>query len=283
MVSVPGTPEVTYVTGYWMLPSNAKNPVEHYQKLIPQSMEMIAGRKLILYFDDAQTEAMFAEACEALDVRLQTVRVSVEALPAYRHADAFADGCRSMRREEFDRTPLRWLEKGLIHYRRDFMGAGEEVYRRLITIWMSKVALTSQAASGGGDATYFAWMDASVARFSGRRTNWNFPVQTFAPRALNHYASTMSYRGERLPLNASFMLGTPEVWAAVSLAFDAWLQASLSDAYAHDEETILGLVHRDRPELFHTLGVPLALIGPKPSAGRRLIRALRRRLGGVPG
>jgi hypothetical protein len=178
--------------------------------------------------------------------------------------------------------PLRGSEKGLVHHTRDLLGSGETVYRKLITIWMSKVALMSRVACEGDDGTYFAWIDASIARVNGRRSNWNFPAQSFEPAALNHYASSMSYRGERLPLSAGFMLGTGDVWAAVNAAFDARLEASLSDAYAHDEETILGLVHRERPELFHTLGVPLALIGPKPSAGRRLIRALRRRLGGVP-
>jgi hypothetical protein len=279
--SLPDTPEVTYVTGYWMLPKNAKYPIEHYQEQIPQSMKMIAKRKLVLYYDDPRTEAMFAEACRPLDIRLHPKRVSVEALPAYRHANALVECCRSMQWEEFDRAPLRGSEKGLIHHRRDLMGSGEEIYRKLITIWMSKVALTSQVASEGRDATYFAWMDASIARFNGLRTNWNFPVQAFAAEALNHYASSMTYRGERLPLNASFMLGTPAVWAAVNRAFDARLEASLSDAYAHDEETVLGLVHRERPELFHTIGVSFPQVGRKPNAGRRLVRTLRRRLGGM--
>ena len=278
-------PRVAYVAGYWRLPGNAKRPAEHYQEQIPRSLAMIAGQPLRLFHDDEETARHFAALCDPLGIALHAERIPVEALPAFAHAEAYVAACRAMPRAGAGAVPARNSEKGHVHYIRDLIGSGEATYRALLAIWLSKVALAARvAADPPAGAAFVAWMDVSVARFSGQRTNWDFPRQPFAPAALNHYASPMRYLGARLPLNASLMLATPEVWTEVALAFEAQLLASRSDAYAHDEETLLGLVHRRRPELFHTLGVPnVVLEADAAPRSRRLVRALKRRLAAVVG
>lgn len=277
---------VQYVAGYWQLPGNAKRDPAHYLQHIPRSLAMIAGQPLLLFHDDPAIAERFVGLSEPLGIDLRMERVPIAELPANRDADAFVAACRSMPRSGPNAVPADRSEKGHVHYTRDLQESGEATYRALIVIWMSKVALTARtAAEGTGDASFTAWMDVSIARFNDQRSNWEFARQPYAQNALNHYASPMRFMGRRLPLNASFLLASPEVWAEIDREFQAELLASLSQAYAHDEETILGLVHHKRPELFHTLGVPNALLQPQiaPSRGTRLLRALKRRLSNVIG
>ncbi len=277
---------VSYVAGYWRLPGNAKRPVEHYLEQIPQSLEMIAGQSLLLYHDDPETAQVFADLCAPRAIALRTERIPIAELPAYHEADAFVAACRAMPRQGPHAVPAVRSEKGYIHYTRDLTGSGEQTYRALLAIWLSKVALMARAAARGPDTPdgALAWMDVSIARFSGQRSNWDFPRQPFAVAALNHYASPMRYLGQRLPLNASFMLARPAVWAEIDREFQAQMRQCRSDAYGHDEETILGLVHHRRPELFHTLGVPNSVLEAAHSPpGARLVRALKRRLSAFVG
>ncbi|MFO1142584.1 MAG: hypothetical protein U1E59_09365 [Amaricoccus sp.] len=272
---------VTYVSGYWRLPLNAKRPLQHYLEQMPLSLAMIAGQPLRFFYDDTEVLEAIAPICAALAVNLRAERVPIDALPALADADAFLHTCRAI-------TPstvgAHHSEKGYIHHHRDFLGSGDATYRDLLAIWLSKIALTARVAADVHDsAAYVAWMDVSVARCNGVRSNWDFPRQTFAPSALNHYATTMRYRGARLPLSASFMAAAPAVWPEVARAFEAQLLACRTDAYAHDEETVLGLVHRQRPELFHTLGLPNRLLEPAPHLHTRVVRALKRRLAGTAG
>jgi hypothetical protein len=243
---------------------------------------MIAGQPLRFFHDDPEVLQAVAALCEPLSIDLQAQRVAIDALPAFPHVHIFVRASRAMPREGPAAVPARDSEKGHVHYTRDLLGSGEATYSALLAIWLSKVALTAQvAADPPSGAAFVAWMDVSVARFNGLRSNWDFPRQTFDPGALNHYASPMRYWGARLPLNASLMLASPAVWAEVARAFEAELLARRTDAYAHDEETILGLVHQQRPELFHTLGVPNELPEARPGLRGRLIRVLKRRVAGV--
>lgn len=277
MVASRGRDGILYVTGYWRLPGNTKRPVEHYARELPRSLEMIAGGPLLLYHDDPAVEAAVAEACAPLGIDLRPVRLPVADLPGFRHGDALVAGCRAMPREGPRAIPANHFEKGHMHYTRDLVGSGEATYRALLAVWLSKVPLTARAAAAPQAPRFVAWMDASIARFSGRRSNWDFPNQPFAEDALNHYASPMRYLGRPLPLNASFLAARGAVWAEVEAAFAAELEARLGDAYAHDEETVLGHVHARRPALFHTLGVPHA----PPEERRGLVARIRRRLSSV--
>src|SRR5262249_31361834 len=42
-----GSDSTTYCMGYWVLAENAKRPVDHYIALIPKTVEMLAGQRLV--------------------------------------------------------------------------------------------------------------------------------------------------------------------------------------------------------------------------------------------
>lgn len=275
-----------YVAGYWPLPGNAKRPVAHYLEQIPRSLAMIAGQRLTLLHDDPDTAEAFAGLCAPLGIALEAERVPLAELPAAPRAEALAAACAATPLSGRDAVPESRSEKGYMHLTRDLRGSGEAVYRALISIWMSKVPLTARiAARGTGDAESVAWMDVSIARFNERRSNWDFPRQAFVPAALNHYASPMRAMGRPLPLNASFLRAVPAVWAEIDRAFEEELGACLTERYGHDEETVLARVHRARPELFHTIGVPndAPRRGSLARSGLRALRGIGRRIGGKTG
>jgi hypothetical protein len=134
--------------------------------------------------------------------------------------------------------------------------SGLDAYQKIITIWMSKIALVTQRAlvENPFGTEDFAWIDASVSRFNGRRAGWNFAKAAQPDGQLLHYANCMRYQGDVLPINASCMIADRGTWTCVNEAFAAKLAEHADDDYAHDEETILGFVHRDNPDLFRCLG-----------------------------
>lgn len=269
----PRAGEVLYVAGYWALPGNAKRPVGHYWEQIPRSLGLIAGQRLLLLHDDPATAEAFVRFGAPLGVDVKAEHVPLAELPGARHAERLAALCAATPLSGPGAVPASGSEKGYKHLTRDLEGSGEEIYRALISIWMSKVPLTAAvAARVGAETDSIAWMDVSIARFSERRTNWDFTRQPFQRSALNHYASPMRAQGRPLPLNASFLRAVPDVWARIAEEFDRELEGCLTEAYGHDEETLLARVHRRRPELFHTIGVPL----PRPGQGGALDGVKRR-------
>jgi len=218
---------------------------------------MIAGGKMLLFYQDDDVLRYISRCAERFSINLQAMKVLIEDLPAYPYAERLLSGCKATDIKSLEELPIVWREKGLSHYHRDFLDSGEDAYRQIISIWMSKIALVADHAvvANPFDTPEFAWIDASVSRFNGRRQNWNFSKAPPSEGKLLHYANRMRYYGELLPINASCMIAEAEVWRTISRLFSDALDAHANDSYAHDEETILGYVYKNYPELFACLGL----------------------------
>lgn len=246
-----------YCTGFWLIPGNRKRTAQHYLRLLPRTLSMISGGSLHLFCGDDDIERIFREAAGSSRVNLSVSRLSIAELPgATATPPILASAARAAAASRFEGA--RKKEKGDIHVRRDFLGSGPEVFEDLLSIWLSKPGLATRVAEDAGPAVErVAWIDASVAKFTGNRTNWDFPRHRGTSGKLSHYASPMRYRGDRLPLNASYLCAEKTLWPTVLERFNEQLDALGGDGYVHDEETIFAHVLERHPELSCAVGRPI--------------------------
>jgi hypothetical protein len=239
--------------GYWQIPENAKRPLAHYATLLPATLGMLAGQHLVFMSDSVVVQRWVESLAHASGVRLTIVSKSIDALPAAEFVPRFVSqteryGARTPLPAQFDQ------EKGLWHYWRDFRASGAEVYRKLLAIWLSKVLLMDELArSDPFGSEYFAWVDATVARFNGRRTNYGFVEAAGHAGTIAHYRSAMRKHGRTLSLNASFLRGDRRAWERSTALYRERLQLAVQEPYPNDEETLLDEIVRTHPDLFWNL------------------------------
>jgi len=250
----------TFCTGYWRIDDNRKRSTAQYLRHFAGLCDHIPNARLIVFHEDDDILTHFRDVGHARGVSIVGRRLALTELPTYPLSTRLLAGCRAMAAQQSTRPTDFRNEKGTLHYWRDYVDGGEDVYRRLVTVWTSKIPLVLHAGLGGDTvrARRYAWVDASIARFDRRRSGWRFAARPHPPHAVAHYRSVMRCRGERLPINASLLSAPSALWPELDALFQRMLTSVLADAYAHDEETVLGLCHRRHPELFAPLGGPVS-------------------------
>ncbi len=244
-----------WCTGFWKVSGNTKRSLSHYLEYIPATCRLIRGGRLVVFHDDPEVLRYFEARAKPFSVQVEGRRMPLEDLPLYPQSARLLAGCAAMDIETLAAGERAWLEKGVNHFQREYRGSGDDAYRRIITIWMSKIALVDELArTDQSGATWFGWLDASVGRFNGRRANWDFTRVAYEAGRVHHYGNKMLYQGQPLPINASCLIAAAQDWARLNRRFQTALDAQLDLPYAHDEETILSHVHREDPQLFQLLG-----------------------------
>lgn len=232
---------------------------------------MIRGSKLVVFHETPSVLDMFESAAKDSGVTIVGQRIALSDLPAFKFAPALLACCKSMDPERFQTDyPNPGKEKAVGRYLSTYLESGEESYMGLMTIWMSKVYLVTRAmeTSGSDGSKFFAWIDASVSRVSRLRSNWNFAKIPFNSNSIHHYDSKIHYLGQRLSISAGFLCAHADIWPKFLTLFEGELLDSLTDRYAHDEETLLHRIMQKHPHLFTKVGYRYS--GPRMLLGRLL-------------
>lgn len=266
-----------YVSGYWPLKGNQKYSLRHYQESLIKTLQMLRGEHLVFHSNSNSVLDQVMALGKNYSVEVLPLRRELHDLPNWDRSAAFVRCCERMQLDCWPHPQRVHAEKGVRHYWRDWKGSGAETYRSLLTIWLSKPELTYRAGVSHQVETV-AWIDASVSRFNGQRTHWEFPKIHSQPGSIIHYASPMRYFGVPLPLNASYLAGSIEVWSVLVRVFNQVAEEAQAMAYAHDEETLLAECVRRQPELFHCIGLPFQCLSHFAILRFQLRRRLRLRL-----
>lgn len=258
-----------YYSGLWLIDGNRKKSPEVYLRHLSATLKMISGHQLHFYYDDDLVLEKTLREGQANGIRIIPRRLSIAELPGWDAAGRLLDCCRNMQLDKLPRPTAPGSEKCTAHYWRDFKDGGPEVYRQMLTIWISKIPLMAQAARAfqGDRTTRLSWIDATISRVNRRRTRWDFTRISTAPERLSHYRSPMTYLSRPLPLSAGFLCATQSVWEEVHRDFNVMLEACMQTPYAHDEETILSQCVWADPAKFATIGRPA-----RSGLERRLLR-----------
>jgi hypothetical protein len=235
--------DTTFVMGFWYVHMNKKHDKNHYLKTLPSTLALISGKPLVFFYDDDDIRQMVEETVGP-QARVLFIRRSVEDLPTYALSVDYLQSCQKQDNDELHRQND---QKGLIHYKREYRSSGPDSFRRVFSIWTSKVFLVEEVAGENPFGTRrFAWMDASFSRFNQDPSLLHYDDERF-----NTIHNSMRFRGQTLYSNASFLLASADVWSHIIPLYSSVLYNEASrDNYCHDEETLLFLVKKSHPDLF---------------------------------
>ena len=266
-----------YCSGYWPLPDNQKRQVGHYDAYLPLTIQMLEGSILHFYSSDHGVLERVRQLGLAHGIELLLVHMPLHELPAWGVAADFVHCCQQMNLQSYGQMEGRVKDKGVRHYWRDLQGSGEDAYRSLLAIWLSKVDLAVSLAKGLGRDSVLSWVDASLSRKNHGREGWDFTKIAIPRGKLCHYGSKMSVYGSRLPLSAGFLGADAFTWGQIADLYVAMRHRLMAMPYGHDEETILSRCQSEYPELFHCIDQRPPQ-GPVPQSPllrlKRLLRAL---------
>lgn len=248
--------ETQYVSGYWPLTNNKKNSRAYYDNMLKKTLSRLKGKKLIFFSNNSDVLDDVSLLCSKNGISFQRNFLRLEDLPNRSLAHALVTSCSRMSLDTWPEPPSFHAEKGSVHYWRDLQGSGIRTYTNMLSIWTSKIALVTKIATEF-DADYpLAWVDSSIARIQGNRSNWRFWNQQVQSGYISHYASPMKYYSRTLPVSAGFLLANASVWGELNPLFNEIAWQATKMPYGHDEETILGECLQRRPELFQCIGMP---------------------------
>ena len=145
----------------------------------------------LFFFGDDEIVALVDESCSAFGVDVE-IRLLLEALPQHALAERLTTlaGAWSL---IAGRWTVSFILRRVLYYWRDLKGSGEEVYSHLLAIWLSKISLVAGFVNSVDASTPLAWVDSSLVRIKGNRSNWCFWKQSVVPGRVCHYASPMRY------------------------------------------------------------------------------------------
>jgi hypothetical protein len=206
---------------------------------------MLTDKKIVFFYED--TDILNYVKSIIKTPHFIPIHIQIADLPTY---ELSADLLASCVLQNNRRIPYHKYEKGLVHYNREYLLSGEENYRKIISIWTSKIHLIeSVMKTNPYNTDTFAWVDVSASRFS-----TNYIVKEFDHTKINTSMNElMLYMGEKLHNSATYMIAKKSVWARLIPLYIAKLNAIKHSNYAHDEETILFLIYKEHPDLFCVL------------------------------
>ena len=234
----------TYIMGFWQIRTNKKHDMTHYYRFMPKTFEMLAEKQIVFFYEDSDILNYVQSIVKSS--HFIAIRLPVIDLPTYSLTEAYLQSCKNQ-----DNVALRSVkdQKGLIHYAREYMQSGEASYRKVIGIWTSKILLVERIiAENPYMSSHFAWVDVSVSRF-----NTNYILKKYDDTTITTPSNCMLYKGELIANNASFMISAKDTWLTFFPMYKAKLEALRDSNYAHDEETILHLMRKDRPDCLANL------------------------------
>lgn len=236
----------TYVSGLWLVDGNIKRQKEYYLKILPRTLFFLQDQNVVFYYED-ENIAKIVSGFRFNSLHL--VKRSVDQLPKSAQSRTIAENIQSF---DFDKFPHRCRERGLSHYKRDFIGSGPAVYRAMLAIWLSKIDFVCEQVDRNPCGTdHFCWVDASVARFCASRS-MNQMINLPKSGACRVYVPRLPARffGEPIKFNASFISGSAASWMSLRAEFDRQLAGMVDGNYPIDDEVVLtsipseGLIER---------------------------------------
>jgi len=241
--------------GYWPISSNSKRSLKYYQTYIENTLDMIPGEQLVFLTNNLFCVDNIFKQCEKKGIALKINIIDIEDMDKFDSTKQLLQLTKKYGKKFKSKPESAKREKGIVHYWRDLKESDDETFRKVFCVWHSKIDFISSVANiNPFNSSEFAWIDASISRFSNKRVGWQFNhIEYRNGGTLVHYPSKMKKYGKKLALNASFLLCDLEAINKLNTLFDKEFQISLSEVYPNDEETLLDTITKNSPELFRSI------------------------------
>ena len=230
-----------FCTGMWYFKENVKRDLHHYFNCIPKTFKYIDNQRIYFFYNHDKILDFVNQF--KLNNYLIPIKMEIEQLPTYSISEYYLNSCKNQD-VKLAQSLNKGNEKIVNHYLRDYIGGGETCYRNLFTIWTSKIFLIKKVLEEEkNNNKLYAWFDISISRFFNNRDNWNILENDYDKNFFYHYDSFMNYLGNKINLNASFMLSSIINWKIIIESFNEYLEKEKNNNLAHDEETLVNLFY----------------------------------------
>jgi len=153
---------------------------------------------------------------------------------------------------EYLKSIKKGREKGLVHYDREYLKSGEDTYKKLFTIWISKLFLIKECIENKIiNSEYVAWSDIAVHKY--KRKNEILTKTYWKNRIAMLCKNCMYYMGNPICITACYMSSDCEFWLKFIELYKKQFMESKDSNYAHDEETILYQVVSKNPKMVYNM------------------------------
>jgi hypothetical protein len=234
---------ITYVCAFYHIPENKKNSLEHYKNHLPSTFHQLKNQRIVFFYEDDAILEYVKTFVETDTTYFIPFQLKLTDLPTYELSEQLLECCKKQ-----DTEYLRSINdhKGVTHYQREYLQSGEDSYRKVITIWTSKIGLMEKVMDLNPFQTEtFAWVDVSISRI-----NMQFIDIPFEKEKINTNIGWSNYKGERMYYSGGFMISSMETWNRFFTLYNQKLEDIREDPYAHDEETIFHLMNKEHPGVF---------------------------------
>lgn len=228
--------------GFWKLDTNKKRDMNHYYKFIPKTFYKLRDSNIIFFYEQDEILEYIKSICKTNN--FIPIKLPVIELPTYPITEFYLESCKNQSKKYLK---AKW-EKGSMHYRREYIICGEDNYRKIISIWTSKLLLIKRSIElNPFNSDIFAWADMSITK---RPIAINYLKYNMNKIITNISPGCVKFKGKSLANAAGFMISSKDTWLKVIPLYEAKLEEMKNSNYAHDEETIISLVRQENKGLF---------------------------------
>jgi hypothetical protein len=231
--------------GYWSIPGNPKRDIKYYKNITTTTLQLLKDKSIVFFYSENETYDYLSHL-NSEGYKIMFIKKRVEDLPTYKISDSFLNSCKNQDLSSV-KDKDKEKEKGYVHQFRDLNQSDDETYKKIITIWTSKILLVEQIIDNNPFNTdHFAWVDVSATRFNVRRIYYT----SFIKGKLNAINTSMHYKGQRMFHGATIMIGDKETWSWMIPLYKQKIEEEKDSHYGHDEETLMYLIYKEHPERF---------------------------------
>lgn len=229
-----------------MISGNIKRNRDHYIDHLPKTLDLLKNKKVIFFYDD---DEILEIVKASIDTEYFVARkLLVSEMWAQQYIDQIVACSKKFKILSWARVKA---EKGVVHYRRDLLGSGEEAYKSILTIWLSRIFIVTDIVieENPFDTPNFAWVDASISRLR-KSSAARIVDKTVVPDKVLMNGSRMRYQGRRLNYSGGFILASLEDWKNFRGLFSRELLDSIQDTYPFDDEVLIHKISKKHGHLF---------------------------------
>jgi hypothetical protein len=231
----------TYVTGFWKLDKNTRHDMSYYYKLIPRLFNKLRDRNIVFFYEDDEILEYIKTVCKT--EHFIPIKLLLTDLPTYELSACYLESCKRQDKSILNKK----FEKGARHYNNDYLKNGEDNYRKLITIWTSKLLLIQRIISENPfNSDIFVWTDIGITKRPIQVRSLNYDMSKVH---VNPAPECITFMNKPLKIAGGFMISGKETWLKFIPIYISKLEEMKESNYAHDDESIMALIYRENKTL----------------------------------
>ena len=249
---------IQFVTGYWPVIGNTKRSTTFYSEMFPRTLSFLGGPRPKLFVTD-QTTLEFLEADKLGYLESEVFRMDTKSLvPDLLVQRVRENSVRNSRRSVLLASLRPKRDKHRTHFLSHLTRMGVRSYTELVVTWLAKIYAMKFLLENSeiDDSKFLGWADIGLARI------WTGPLASkiadstawpLLEEGFSHIRPRMTEGCQNLALSAGLLVAKPPAWRRLFPQFESIAMDAYTEAFLHDEETILSRTTRQKDIPFRTI------------------------------